>query len=172
MNANSFITTDELVFVINHSKEIDRGDEMGPYAIKKGKYIYIYPDWRDARDDDHKGRWFMMIPVDITNLAELTDREAWDPEVVPPESFWPLMELVSKYVHTPLIFRGTVLSNDDKEEMRHRLMGYLKDDGFSEDYRNGRIDATHSIMHQFGMEEDYKQAKESYEAKKLKAVNE
>lgn len=39
MNANSFITIKELVDTINHSPEIDRGDEMGPVAVKRGKYV-------------------------------------------------------------------------------------------------------------------------------------
>ena len=42
MNANSYITTDELIYTINHNREIDRGDEMGPFAVKRGKYIYVY----------------------------------------------------------------------------------------------------------------------------------
>lgn len=172
MNANSYITTDELVYTINHSDTIDNGDGMGPFAVKQGKYIYIYPDWRDARDDDYKGRWIMMIPMDIKSLAELAEREDWNPDVVPPEAFWPLMELISKYAHTPVIFRGTVLSEDDKEELRHRLLGYFKDHSFSEDYRNGRLDAIYSIMCQFGMEDDYDATKGSYEAMKIKAVNE
>jgi len=105
MNANSYVTTDNLIYTINNSSVIDNGDFMGPYAIKRDKYIYIYPDRRDARDDDHKGRWFMMIPVDIESLSELVERETWDPDVVPPEAFWPLIELISKYAHTPLEFR-------------------------------------------------------------------
>lgn len=173
MNANSYIRTDELIYTINHSKEIDRGDEMGPVAVKRGKYVYVYRTWQDARDEEErKPMWQMMIPINIESLSELYEREDLDADDLESKGFWPLIELISKYAHTPLVFRGTALSENDKEEMRHRLMGYLKDDGFSEDYRNGRIDATHSIMHQFGMEEDYKQAKESYEAKKLKAVNE
>lgn len=34
MNAEEYLTTDELVYTINHSQEIDRGDEMGPFAVK------------------------------------------------------------------------------------------------------------------------------------------
>ena len=72
MNANSYITTDELIYTINHSKEIDRGDEMGPTAIKRGKYIYVYRTWQDARDEEErKPMWQMMIPVNIESLSEL-----------------------------------------------------------------------------------------------------
>ena len=31
MNAEEYLTTDELIYTINHSKEIDRGDEMGAH---------------------------------------------------------------------------------------------------------------------------------------------
>ena len=110
MNANSYITTDELIYTINHSQEIDRGDEMGPFAVKRGKYA-----------------------------------------------------------HTPLGFRGTVLSDNDKEELRHRLMGYFKDHSFGEDYRNGRLDAMYGVMCQLGMEGDYDATKGSYKAMKIKA---
>lgn len=61
MNANSFITTDELVFAINHSEEIDRGDGMGPVAVKRGKYVYVYRTWQDKRDEDNKPMWMMII---------------------------------------------------------------------------------------------------------------
>ena len=172
MNANSYITTDELVFAINHSKEIDRGDEMGPVAVKRGKYVYVYRAWQDKRDEDDKPMWMMMIPVSIESLSELYEREDLDADDLENKGFWPLIELISKYAHTPLIFRGTVLSDNDKEELRHRLMGYLKDHTVSEDYRNGRLDAVRSVMCQLGLEDDYDAAKGSYKAMKIKAVNE
>ena len=170
MNANSYITTDELVYKINHSQEIDRGDEMGPFAVKRGKYIYVYRTWLDARDEEErKPMWLMMIPVNIESLSELHEREDLDADDLESKGFWPLIELISKYAHTPLIFRGTVLSENDKEELRHRLLVYLKDHTVSEDYRNGRLDAVHSIMGQFDMEDDYDAGKGSYKAMKIKA---
>lgn len=172
MNANSYITTDELVYTINHSPEIDRGDEMGPFAVKRGKYVYVYRTWQDARDEEErKPMCMMMIPVNIESVTELYEREDLDADDLESKSFWPLIELIGRYAHTPLILRGTRISNDDKETMRHRLMGYFKDHSFSEDYRNGRLDAVHSIMCQFGMEDDYDATKGSYEAKKIKAVS-
>lgn len=105
MNANSFITTAELVFTINHSKEIDRGDEMGPFAVKKGKYIFVYRTWQDKRDEDDKPMWMMMIPVNIESLAELHEREVLEEDDLENKGFWPLIELISKYAHTPIEFR-------------------------------------------------------------------
>ena len=169
MNANSYITTDELIYTINHSKEIDRGDEMGPFAVKRGKYIYVYRTWQDKRDEDYKPMWQMMIPVNIESLSELYEREDLDADDLESKGFWPLIELISKYAHTPLVFRGTALSEDDKEELRHRLMGYFKDHSFGEDYRNGRLDAMHSVMRQLDMEDDYDAIKGSYEVMKIKA---
>lgn len=172
MQAEEYLTTDELVYTINHSSEIDRGDEMGPFAIKRGKYVYVYRTWQDARDEEErKPMWMMMIPVNIESLAELYEREDLDADDLESKGFWPLIELISKYAHTPLAFRGTILSDDDKETLRRRLMGYLNDHSFSEGYRNGRLDAVHSIMCQFGMEDDYDATKGSYEAKKIKAVS-
>ena len=171
--ANSYITTDELIYTINHSQEIDRGDEMGPFAVKRGKYVYVYRTWQDVRDEEErKPMWQMMIPVNIESLSELSEREDLDAADLESKGFWPLIELISKYAHTPLGFRGTVLSDNDKEELRHRLMGYLKDHTVSEGYRNGRLDAVHSVMCQLGMEDDYDAAKGSYKAMKIKAVNE
>ena len=170
MNANSYITTDELVYTINHSQEIDRGDEMGPFAVKRGKYVYIYRTWQDARDEEErKPMWQMMIPVNIESLSELYEREDLDADDLENKGFWPLIELISKYAHTPLVFRGTALSEDDKEELRHRLLGYFKDHSFSEDYRNGRLDAMYGVMCQLGMEDDYDAAKGSYKAMEIKA---
>ena len=171
MNANSYITTDELIYTINHSQEIDRGDEMGPFAVKRGKYVYVYRTWQDKRDEDDKPMWMMMIPVSIESLSELYEREDLDADDLESKGFWPLIELISKYAHTPLVFRGTALSDNDKEELRHRLMGYLKDHTVSEGYRNGRLDAVHSVMRQLGMEDDYDAIKGSYEVMKIKAVN-
>lgn len=105
MNANSFITTDELIFVINHSKEIDRGDEMGPVAVSQGKYVYVYRTWQDKRDEDNKSMWMMMIPVNIESLSELYEREDLDADDLESKGFWPLIELISKYAHTPMKFR-------------------------------------------------------------------
>lgn len=34
MSAEEYLKTDELIELINHSQEIDRGDEMGPFAVK------------------------------------------------------------------------------------------------------------------------------------------
>ena len=170
MNANSYITTDELIYTINHSKEIDRGDEMGPFAVKRGKYVYIYRTWQDARDEEERNPMRqMMIPVNIESLSELYEREDLDANDLESKGFWPLIELTSKYAHTPLVFRGTALSDNDKEELRHRLMGYLKDHTVSEEYRNGRLDAVHSVMRQLGMEDDYDAIKGSYEVMKIKA---
>lgn len=169
MNANSFITTKELVNTINHSPEIDRGDEMGPVAVRRGKYVYVYRTWQDKRDEDDKPMWMMMIPVSIESLSELYEREDLDADDLESKGFWPLIELISKYAHTPLVFRGTALSDNDKEELRHRLMSYLKDHSFSEDYRNGRLDAMYGVMCQLGMEDDYDAAKGSYEVMKIKA---
>lgn len=56
MNANSFITTDELIYTINHSQEIDRGDEMGPVAVKRGKYIYVYRTWQNQKNKSKNRR--------------------------------------------------------------------------------------------------------------------
>lgn len=169
MNANSYITTDELVYTINHSKEIDRGDEMGPFAVKRGKYVYVYRTWQDKRDEDDEPMWMLMIPVNIESLSELYEREDLDADDLESKGFWPLIELISKYAHTPLVFRGTALSDNDKEELRHRLMGYLKDHTVSVGYRNGRLDAVHSVMRQLGMEDDYDAIKGSYEVMKIKA---
>ncbi|MBW3349563.1 hypothetical protein [Limosilactobacillus reuteri] len=105
MNANSFITTDELVNTINHSPEIDRGDEMGPVAVKRGKYVYVYRTWQDKRDEDDKPMWMMMIPVNIESLSELYEREDLDADDLESKGFWPLIELISKYAHTPMKFR-------------------------------------------------------------------
>ena len=170
MNANSYITTDELIYTINHSQEIDRGDEMGPFAVKRDKYVYVYRTWQDARDEEErKPMWQMMIPINIESLSELYEREDLDADDLESKGFWPLIELISKYAHTPLVFRGTVLSDNDKEELRHRLMGYFKDHSFGEDYRNGRLDAMYGVMCQLGMEGDYDAAKGSYKAMKIKA---
>ena len=106
MNANSYITTDELIYTINHSKEIDRGDEMGPFAVKRGKYVYVYRTWQDARDEEErKPMWQMMIPVNIESLSELYEREDLDADDLESKGFWPLIELISKYAHTPMKFR-------------------------------------------------------------------
>ncbi len=103
MNANSYITTDELVYTINHSQEIDRGDEMGPFAVKRGKYVYVYRTWQDARDEEErKPMWMMMIPVNIESLSELYEREDLDADDLENKGFWPLIELISKYAHTPM----------------------------------------------------------------------
>ena len=52
------------------------------------------------------------------------------------------------------------------------LLGNFKDHSFSEDYRNGRLDAMYGVMCQLGLEDDYDTAKGSYKAMKIKAVNE
>ena len=52
------------------------------------------------------------------------------------------------------------------------MLGYFKDHSFSEDYRNGRLDAMYGVMCQLGMEDDYDATKGSYKAMKIKAVNE
>ena len=105
MNANSFITIKELVNTINHSPEIDRGDEMGPVAVRRDKYVYVYRTWQDKRDEDDKPMWMMMIPVNIESLSELYEREDLDADDLESKGFWPLIELISKYAHTPMEFR-------------------------------------------------------------------
>ena len=106
MSAEEYLKTDELIERINHSQEIDRGDEMGPFAVKRGKYVYVYRTWQDKRDEDDKPMWMMMIPVNIESLSELYEREDLDADDLENKGFWPLIELISKYAHTPMKFRG------------------------------------------------------------------
>lgn len=47
----------------------------------------------------------MMIPVNIESLSELYEREDLDADDLENKGFWPLIELISKYAHTPMKFR-------------------------------------------------------------------
>lgn len=93
---SEYVTAKQFVDYINN----DLTHEC--YAVQRDNYIFVYADWRDARDEDHKGRWFMMIPLNIESLAELDEREDWDPDLVSPAVFWPIVELIAKYERTPL----------------------------------------------------------------------
>lgn len=150
MNANSYITTDELIYTINHSPEIDRGDEMGPVAVRRGKYVYVYRTWQDMRDEDKKPLWMFMIPISIESLSELYEREDLDTDDLESKGFWPLIELISKYAHTPIAFRETIIRRNDKEALLHQLVGALRDENFNESYRNGRLNYARGVFHHLG----------------------
>ena len=84
MNANSYITTDELIDRINQLPKV--------FAIRSDLYgIDIYADREEYRDDDKDCRWFMTADPKAKSIAQPfgDNFEGWPEEWLDPE-FWDL----------------------------------------------------------------------------------
>lgn len=166
MNAEEYLTTDELIERINQLPKV--------FAIRSDLYgIDIYADREEYRDDDKDCRWFMTIDPKATSIAQPfgCNFEGW-PEDWSDSDYWNMSvdeaidmadylqnmiaDLIDRYIATPVFRRDeTILSSVTKEALLHQLKGTINNKNLSTEAREACLEYAHGVFNTLCLERDY-----------------